>query len=254
MMLDPYAHIRIRQQERERTMANLALERAARKLPGRFDRLRRSAAPTPQPAPSPRRDGERVLDRRAKRAPTRSTGGRTGLSSAAWPAACPARSSSVARELATLLSTAGVGATRDGRRLVLVGGEAGVGKSRLVAEAVARCATTGGSSSKAGRSRSATTACRSVPIVEVLRALAREVDTGHGSPRPRARALPEPRPARPRARRRVVAAPIAARDQPAGLAPDPDLRGRPQPARPARRGSSGPARHRGPPLGRPIDP
>ena len=45
-----------------------------------------------------------------------------------------------------------------------------------------------------------------------------------------------------------------ARRRPDRMAPDPHLRGRPAAVRQARRDDSGPARHRGPALGRPFDP
>ena len=78
-------------------------------------------------------------------------------------------------ELATLAATAG--AADAGRpSMVLVGGEAGVGKSRLVAEASARLRDGGWLVLEGGSVALGDDALPFGPIVEVLRALARDVD------------------------------------------------------------------------------
>jgi predicted ATPase len=80
------------------------------------------------------------------------------------------------RELQTLLSTADVAAS-GGASLALVGGEAGVGKSRLVAEAAARLGDRDWLVLEGGSVALGDDGLPFGPIVEALRALARDVDT-----------------------------------------------------------------------------
>ncbi len=78
-------------------------------------------------------------------------------------------------ELATLLSTAEAAAARE-PTLVLVGGEAGVGKSRLVAEAAGRLRNDGWLILEGGSVALGDDSLPFGPIVEALRDLVRDVD------------------------------------------------------------------------------
>ena len=152
-------------------------------------------------------------------------------------------------ELQTLLSTADLAA--DGHPgLVLVGGEAGVGKSRLVRggrrpSARSRLAGHRGWRGRARRGRAPVRPDRRSPSLAGPPGRPRRDRRGRRT---------EPARARPTGPRGGAG---RCRGRPAGpdrMAPDPDLRGRPAPVRQARRDESGPARHRGHALGRPFDP
>ncbi|MDO8483532.1 MAG: AAA family ATPase [Candidatus Limnocylindrales bacterium] len=80
------------------------------------------------------------------------------------------------KELSTLLSTADEGASGQAS-LVLVGGEAGVGKSRLVAEAAGRLRDRGWLVLEGGSVALGDDGMPFGPIVEALRALVRDVDS-----------------------------------------------------------------------------
>ena len=268
MYMHPKTYLWIQEQDRERMFQQRALERAARsggeQRPGivrgglasivKFVRNAAAAASRRADPVEPDLAADRRFERLTQDRRRPSYWGRRGDDRALSCEGMARRLSSPifvgrSEELQTLLSTADSAA--DGQpSLVLVGGEAGVGKSRLVEEAVAPAARpTTGWSSRAARSPSATTGSRSARSSKPCASLARQVDPD----RDRRGRRTEPARARPAGPRGVAG---RRRGRPAGpdrMAPDPHLRGHPAAARPARRDEPGPARHRGPALGRPFD-
>ena len=154
------------------------------------------------------------------------------------------------KELDALLSTADSAAS--GRAsITLVGGEAGVGKTRFVGELAARLRERDWLVLEGGSVALGDDSLPFGPIVEALRALVREVDseriaTAAGASLPElARLVPE---------LSGVVGSAADRRAPGGVAPGPHLRRRAPVARPVERGDADPPRRRGPPLGGPVDP
>ncbi len=153
-------------------------------------------------------------------------------------------------ELQTLVAAADVAAS-GGAALVLVGGEAGVGKSRLVAEAAASLRDRDWLVLEGGTVALGDDGLPFGPIVQALRALVRDVDPDRialaaGPTLPElARLVPE---------LSMVAGDGARPGRSRRMAPDPHLRGDPATPGPARRGIARPADHRGPALGRSLDP
>ena len=153
-------------------------------------------------------------------------------------------------ELKTLLATAD--SSRPGSTAVtLVGGEAGVGKSRLVAELADGLRDPAGSSSQGGSVAVGDEDCRSArssrPCAPCrARSSPERIAAAAGASLPElARLVPE---------LASAARPRPDPDGPGRLAPGPDLRGHPAAPRPARRHEPGPAHRRGRALGRPLDP
>ena len=153
-------------------------------------------------------------------------------------------------ELQTLLATADLVASGQ-TAVTLIGGEAGVGKSRLVAELAGRLSDRGWLVLQGGSVAVGDDGLPFGPIVEALRALSREVEperiaAAAGASLPElARLVPE---------LATRARPWPDPDRPGRLAPGPDLRGHPAAPRPSRRHQPGPAHRRGRALGRPLDP
>ena len=147
-----------------------------------------------------------------------------------------------------LLSTADVAASGE-TSFALIGGEAGVGKSRLVTETAARLRDRGWTVLEGGAVPLGDDGLPFGPITEALRELVREVDADRikaaaGSSLPDlARLVPE----------LSETADDGPRADGTGLAAGPHLRRRPAASRPARRGRADRARRGGPPLGRPFD-
>ena len=133
-------------------------------------------------------------------------------------------------ELQTLLATADIVASGH-TAVTLIGGEAGVGKSRLVAELAAKLGERGWLVLQGGSVAVGDEGLPFGPIVEALRVLSREVEperiaAAAGASLPElARLVPE-----------LAAGPIwPDPEQPGRLAPGPDLRGHPPAPRPSGR-------------------
>ena len=152
-------------------------------------------------------------------------------------------------ELKTLLATADVVASGH-TAVTLIGGEAGVGKSRLVAELAERLGDQGWLVLQGGSVAVGDEGLPFGPIVEALRALSREVEPERIAAAAGA-SLPELARLVPELATLPESGPIPTR--PARLAPGPDLRRHPPAHRPARRHEPGPAHRRGRALGGPLD-
>ena len=157
---------------------------------------------------------------------------------APWPSVCRARSSPDAR-VSSASSTAAMTRAADGAPgVVLLGGEAGIGKSRLLSELATR-AVDGGVRVLRGQCVSLEEAAIPLlPVADALRDLGEEGDSS-------ARDLLD-----------AVTSPLAGLDQrAAGRRADRSApRARPRPARARGRREPGAARTRGPPVGRSLDP
>ena len=195
MYLHPNDYLWMAEQDRDRAMAQRALERAARSggndQPGAVRGgltslaaiLRRAAAAT-TPDPARRVEPDRSTGRTGRlnwkfpKALSALRGSGQGLSSAAWLGASPARSSSVALGSCPYSSERPTPRFPAVPRWSLVGGEAGVGKTRLVAEVANRLRDDGWLVLEGGTVALGDDGLPFGPIVEALRALVRNVDPG----------------------------------------------------------------------------
>ena len=144
-------------------------------------------------------------------------------------------------------------AASEGRpSLVLLAGEAGVGKSRLVAQATGAASDAGGLVLEGGAIDLGDTPLPFGPIVEALRGLLADRWPRARCGRPRRTDQGGSRPPAPRDRASVATA--AGFSAPARVAPGADVRGSPRPPRPSRPTAARRPGRRRRPLGRSLDP